>query len=262
MLKKLSIVLSFVLIAFILIGCSSDYEDMSYDDYDNQNEVLLADSAPERKIIYKIDASFDVKNLSNVSDDLHQMIESDEWFDQEEINDYGHSYVIRVKTERLDAFIDDLKDAYQVRTYQKSATDVSLAYQDITNQIAALNAQLDRLLVLYDEASLSDMIQINEQISNIEVELQSLTGSINAYDSLIDYSEVTLNFYGSTVTTNAPFFNRVANGFIDGLSALLSFLDGFLIVIVTIFPFLVLFGGIGYGGYVIYKKRKHKKAIK
>ncbi len=262
MLKKLSIILSFVFIGFLLIGCSSDYDGVGYDDYENQNEVLLAEGAPERKIIYKVEASFDVKDLSDVSDNLHQMIESDEWFDQEEINDYGHSYVIRIKTERLDAFINDLKEAYQVRTYQKSATDVSLAYQDITNQIAALNAQLDRLLVLYDEASLSDMIQINQQISNIEVELQSLTGKINEYDSLIDYSEVTLTFYGSTVTTNAPFFNRVANGFINGLTALLSFLDGFVIVIVTIFPFLVLFGGIGYGGFVIYKKRKQRKAIK
>lgn len=252
--KKILYIFILVVIGFTLNACSSDY-DMGYDDGDV--EVVSENGTPDRHIIYEVDISFDVKDLDDASNVLKEMLASDEWFDQESLSDTRHAYVIRIKTDRLDTFIQDLKNEFVLRDYQKVGTDVSLAYQDTTNQILALEAQLERLLELYENASLSDMILINQQISDIEVELQSLNHTINTYDSLIEYSRVELDFYGSRVTSQSPFFNRLANGFLNGLNGLIFVLDQLMIVIATILPFGLIIAAIG-GGTLYYIKRKNR----
>ncbi len=262
MIKKTYLLLLILFSALGLFGCSDSSYEPNGDEYENgsENSVLVAnETAPERLMIYTVDISFDVDDLNEASTMLKSMIEDDEWFDEETQTSHIHYYSVRVKTERLDTFIGALQSLFMQSSYEKKGEDISLEYQDTTNRIAALEAQMARLLVLYENASLSDMIIINEQISEIEVELQSLQSTISEFDSLVMYSTVHVTFHGSTVITRSPFINRVGNGFITGLNSLLNFLDGFVIVIVTILPFVVIFGGLGLGGYFIYHKQRKKK---
>lgn len=261
--KRLFIIIA-ILFIFSFIGCSEGYSGEYYttENYNQANvidefanEVIL-----DRKIIYTADMTFDVLDLDDASDTLKQMVADDEWFEKEVISSRTHTYVVRVKTDRLDSFIESLKDEFVVRSYKKEATDISLRYQDTTNQILALEAQLARLIELYAEASVSDMILINEQISDIEVELQELNGELTQFDSWIDYSVVNISFYGETVLTESPFINRIGNAFVNGFNALINFIDGVLIVIATIIPFALLIGGIGGVVLLVYKqRRKHLK---
>lgn len=267
MFKK--VLLFFVIIfSFIgLIGCSEAYDgSLNNEDYylgsDGDGVILLADeTTPERKIIYTVDISFDVNNLEYADDYLNMLVESDEWFDSENLSTTRYTYKIRIKTDRLDDFITSLKDSFSLRSYQKEGKDISLQYQDTTNKILSLEAQLERLLELYDQATLSEMIIINEQISDIEVELQSLNGTLNQFDSLTEYSVVNLVFYGSAVASDSPFINRLGNAFVNGFNGLLKFFDGLLIVIATAFPFAVVIGIVGTVTLVIYKKSNKKKLI-
>lgn len=267
MFKK--VLLFFVIIfSFIgLIGCSEAHDgSLNNEDYylgsDGDGVILLADeTTPERKIIYTVDISFDVNNLEYADDYLNMLVESDEWFDSENLSTTRYTYKIRIKTDRLDDFITSLKDSFSLRSYQKEGKDISLQYQDTTNKILSLEAQLERLLELYDQATLSEMIIINEQISDIEVELQSLNGTLNQFDSLTEYSVVNLVFYGSAVASDSPFINRLGNAFVNGFNGLLKFFDGLLIVIATAFPFAVVIGIVGTVTLVIYKKSNKKKLI-
>ncbi len=270
MLKKV-LVSGFIIISLLFFtGCaqqslSTVYESTGsgYNEYSSYSLAILdeEETTPERKIVYKVDISFDVRSLDTASATLKSLMNSDEWFDEEIINSSFQSYVIRIKTERLDEFIDSLENEFTLRSYQKVGTDISLQYQDASNRILALEAQLARLIELYDQASLSEMITINREISNIEVELQELNGTLNEFDSLAEYSEVVLKFYGSTIVSNSPFFNRLGNAFLDGWNGLISFFDGMFIVIATIFPFALLIGVIVFIVLVIYRKKKARKII-
>jgi len=270
MYKKI-LALSLIAIGFIFFtGCSqsvvtlNDNTESGYNDSYSYNLLALDDeTTPERKIIYKADVSFDVRNLEESSDTLIGLMNSDEWFDEVVMNSTYHYYVIRIKTDRLDDFIESLKDEFTLRSYQLVGTDISLQYQDASNRILSLEAQLARLIELYDQATLSEMIIINEQISDIEVELQELEGTLSQFDSLAEYSEVVLKFYGSSVVSESPFFNRLGNAFLDGWNGLISFFEGFFIVIATIFPFALLIGSIVIVVLVSYRKKiKQKKALK
>ncbi len=262
--KKVILSIFVVMLSFVLFSCSEGDYDPSHDDSSNDSEtILLADeNLPERKIIYTVNMTFDVKNLDDAEDYLKSLVASDEWFDQESTGETRYSYTVRIKTERLDAFVDALQDKYVTRSFNKEADDISLAYQDANNRILALEAQYDRLVELYEEASLSDMIIINQQMSEIEVELQKLQGTINQYDSLVDYSEVHITFYGSTIVTRQPFFNRLANGFVKGVDTLVIFFDAISIIIAFLLPFAIVFGGVGVGAYFGYKKISKRNKLK
>lgn|GEM_PF-530895 len=230
----------------------SDMSDLAVE-FADETEVL------NRKIIYEVDMTFHVTSLSDAAHSIQDLLESDEWVDRVSLSSTVYSYTLRIKTDRLDEFCDALMDLYLADTYVKNGIDISLQYQDKTDRITSLEAQYDRLLVLYESASLSDLIIINEQLSDIEVELASLRGDLAQYDSLIEYSEVNIVFRGTTVVTDSPFFNRLANAFVDGINALVSFFDGFFIVLATILPFAIVFGG---AGIVVWKVLAQKKRVK
>jgi hypothetical protein len=253
----------FVLLIVTLSACSSENEIMD-NDFSNENDEirLTADDVPERKIIYTVDATYDVRNLSESVETLKGLLNSDEWFDSEYIGSSRAEFTLRIKTDRLDIFTELVKDEFQVRSFSKQGRDVSLQYQDKTNRITSINLQITRLQELYEEASLSDMITINSQLASLEVELMRLQGELSVFDSLVDYSEVNITLYGSTIISRSPFFNRLGNGFVNGFIAVVSVLDGLAIALVSVIPFIAVFGPIGYGGYLLRKKYMLKKKPK
>ncbi|TVP86082.1 MAG: DUF4349 domain-containing protein [Acholeplasmataceae bacterium] len=254
-----------LLFGFLLFGCSTAMDPGDdFNDSDNDDQtILLSDDVPQRKIIYTVDSSFDVENLGQSITTLRSLLNSDEWFDQEVIGSNQAIFRARIKTERLDEFADALNTQFQVRSFSKEGRDISLQYQDKTNRITSIELQITRLQELYESASLSDMIVINQQMSALEVELMRLQGELSVFDSLIDYSEVTIRLYSRYVVTRSPFINRFANGFLDGFSAVGSLLDWIGIAIANLLPFAIVFGPIGYGVYFVRKKyflpRKLKK---
>lgn len=260
MAKRILILFVTLFLAFGLFSCSEAITD-GYDyslNEDDDLEPLADETTPERKIVYEVDASYDVADLEEADAFVRAQMGTDEWFDREVVTATSRTYVARIKTERLDEFVAALRGEFTVRSYSKVGTDISLDYDDAANRILALEAQLARLLELYDAATIDEMIEINEQISDIEVELQELNGELNRFDSLVEYSEVTIKLYGSSVTTDSPFVNRFLNAFVDGFQALVGFFDGLLIVIAAVAPFLMAAGVVVVVVWLFARRRKAK----
>jgi len=263
MMRKILMALLIGFFLFFSVSCSENtYVLDEYNEAVTDVLELGLTDVPERKIIYEVNASFDVNDLDASADILKGFVGTDGWFDQEIIQETRISYIIRIKTDRLDAFTDALKNEFTVRSYSKVGNDISVEYQNSSNRVLALEAQLARLLVLYENASIQEMVLINEQISDIEIELQRLEGDLALFDSLIDYSVVTINLYGGTVATKSPFFNRLGNAFVTGFNAIVGFFDGLLIALATASPFLVFFGAIGITIWLLVKKSAAKERLK
>jgi len=259
--KKVFLFLFLLVSIFMFTACSSN-EDQVIDENPASDANVLLEGTPERKIIYKVNASYDVSDIEEAVNELKSFILSDEWFDFESISESNAYFKIRIKTERLDTFVSDLNEAFQQRSYTKSGEDISLSYQDKTAKILSLTLQQERLQALYESASFSDMIVINKQLSDVEAELSKLQGELNVFDSLIEYSTVEVRLYGSSIITRSPFFNRLGNAFVNGFKGLLSFLDGLFIVIATIIPFAIVFVPAGYFGLKFYRKHQIKQKAK
>lgn len=258
---KFSIIIFAILL--LLFGCSNN-EGVPNTPSDEDGIVLLdVGTSPIRKIIYKAELTIYTKSLDETIDAIYLLKESDEWFDYESISKRSATFILRIKTERLDDVLTTLKSEHQVSSSQKEARDISLDYQDKSDRIAALVIQRDRLLELYEEATLTEMITINQQLSSIEIQIAQLQGTLNEFDSLADYSEVKIYVHQSSIASKAPFFPRVGLAFENGLRAVVSILDGLVIGIVTFFPIAVVFVPVGYGIFrlnkVIKRRMKSKK---
>jgi len=256
---KTSIIFLFLLL--FIIGCSESREGLHENPEEDDGITLLdVGSTPIRKIIYKAELTIYTTSLLQTIDAIYLLKEADEWFDYESISQTSATFILRVKTERLDDVLNTLKTEHNVRSSQKVGRDISLDYQDKTDKIAALVIQRDRLLELYEDATLTEMITINQQLSNIEIQIAQLQGTLNEFDSLVDYSELKIYIYQSTIATRSPFFPRIALAFENGLKAVVNILDGLAIGIVTLLPIAVVFVPAGYG---IFKLNKAiKKRIK
>ncbi|RJX24091.1 MAG: DUF4349 domain-containing protein [Acholeplasma sp.] len=248
----------FVCVLLILQGCSSDEYQVTYEDEESQTIVLADELSPVRKIIYEVNIYANVNDLNDAMNYIKTSMNDDEWFDQETINDHSTSLVIRIKSDHLESFIEAIRSEFTVESYQMKATDISLNYQDKTSQIQAIDSQIDRLIELYDEASLSDMLIINQQLSNLEMERNQLQGELNLFDSLADYSEVNLTLYASVIPTESPFIQRLGRAFSKGWDGLIQFGQGLVLLIATMLPFLIFMGTIAIL-VIIYIKKRNKK---
>jgi hypothetical protein len=261
MMKKLMLFVILLVSTIFMFSCSS--RDLGPIDDDNHDDrIELTDSnVLQRKMVYKVVTNLRVYDLKGTVEQIKSELESDEWLDRETVSK-NHAYLhIRIKTARLDDFLLKLQD-YQMETFEKSGTDISLSYQDKTEKIVSLEAQRTRLVQLYNQATLSDMIIINKQISDLDVQLAKLKGELIMFDSLVEYSEVIITIYESTVITQSSFLNRLLNALLLGVFGILKLIEGALLAIAFLLPILAVMVPLGFGiykGVKWYEKRQKNR---
>ncbi|TVP94163.1 MAG: DUF4349 domain-containing protein [Acholeplasmatales bacterium] len=254
------IVILLAMIAMIFMGCSASYDEgrLPQDGQDGSGEQPLAhETTPERKIIYTVDMHFRVDDIDGAIADVRAMLAGDEWFDKESISSRYARFTARIRTDRLDAFIETLEQTYDRVDYERSARDVSLEYTNQTIRLLAIEAEIDALIAMMALAeTFADMLLINERLNDLQIERQVVQGALNQFDSLVDYSEVHLYIYQRTIAERLPFGNRVITAFTDGVEALGAFLQGTVIVIAAVLPFAFFFGAVGGAGFILYRRFK------
>ena len=104
-----------------------------------------------------------------------------------------------------------------------------------------------------------DILQINRRLSEIESELKQIQGTLNTYDSLIDYSKVTINFDTPTTVEKETFGSKLGDAYKVGLGVA----ENIFIFVLVVLPFAAVIGGIVVLSIFLSKKQKaKKKAIK
>lgn len=233
-----------------------------------ETQIIEEPTLPNRKIMYEADATINTDDVQNAVKIIKQNIMGDEWFDEERISESNAYLAVRIKTQRLDAFLQAIAESGTISNLYKKGTDISLTYADNESRIATLQAEKARLVELYQMAdNISEMIPLNQRISEIEREIQLLQGILNNYDSLVEYSVVRINIYqGAQKAQAQPFKQQINNLFKGAWNALATFLKWILMAVTAVFPFAVVFVPVGVGVFfankAIQKKRKASKAGK
>lgn len=256
-------ILLITIMLLTLAGCKSDNKDhdpngqYGNSDYiSNDNE----DTVPNRKIIYEVSADITTKDITTTINNIKKELNSDEWLDKEYIYDDHASLVLRVKSDRLDEFLDNIFDNYKISNFRKTATDVSLEYQNKSEIILTYEKERDRLLELYEHASFYEVLEITKRLSEIEIKIQKLKGELKIFDSLVDYSEVTLDIYLKEKATKPTdnFGQKLLYGLNSGFTSFVAFLSTLAIIIVTLLPWMIIIIPVSYLIYRYIKKNNKK----
>ena len=242
-----AVVLSALLAAGMLTGCGSsnmsaaagkaaNAEVGAY--YDETAETVnIADSASQvgsaptvrtgdAKLVYTGDMSLQTTDLASAMQSVEKLaVDCGGYLERTERSAAWAYYTVRVPQTSFDAFMSAAGTQAGCRVIRQSTStdDMGEVYADLENRLETLNIKLERLQSLLTQAeSMEDIITIEDSISETESEIEQFTGQKNHYDSLIDFSTVTVSI--SEVSAlgegeNASLGQRLSAGFLSGLSA-------------------------------------------
>ena len=156
------------------------------------------------------------------------------WYESSRLDNQSRyrsaSYTVRVPAARFEDFCARIGESATLRSISRGSEDVSERYYDVESRLATQRTKLERLQSLLAQAEkMEDIITLESAISETELAIESLTGSLRHYDSLVGYSTiyVTLNeVYKVTEVETAPigFGQRFSVAFREGTE---NFIDGF-----------------------------------
>ncbi len=156
------------------------------------------------KLIYRADIKLESTAFDEAVAALQKLTaDCGGYYENSGLDNYGSyrraSYTIRVPAENFEAFYGAVSEmgktgeVFQLKTISRSAEDVSEYYYDTESRLATQKTKLARLQELLEQAEyMEDIITLESAISDTELAIEQLTGTLRHYDSLVGYSTVTL----------------------------------------------------------------------
>lgn len=177
------------------------------------------------------------------------------------------SLTIRVPAQDVDSFTGGVAEISNVVRKEKNLEDVTLQYVDTESRKKALETEQTRLLELLSQAeNMTDLLEIEGRLTEVRGELERTASRLRLYDNQIDYATIYLNIeevQEYTPVEEPTLWQRIRDGFTGSLKALGHSCQNLLVWLIVALPFLVLYGGIAVGIFVLIRKlRKNRKKTK
>jgi hypothetical protein len=192
----------------------------------------------DRKIIYNAWADMQTTEYDSTISKLHNICALyGAYF--ESSNSYGGGtgsdserssrFTIRIPIESYSAFLRDVGSVGTVVSSGENNRDVTDEYFDIEARLESATIREERVLVLLENSgSLDDILALERELSDIRYEIESYTGKLRKYDSLISYATYNLTInevieYDPPVVKPRTFGDEIARSFKSGLDDFVRF---------------------------------------
>lgn len=215
----------------------------------------------EQKIIKTADLAFETANLDETAAHIHNAAKQFNGLiqhDSENKDSYRltHNITVRIPSKDFEGFIAEIsKGVTYFDRKEISAQDVTDEYIDLEARIKAKKTLEARYLELLKKAAkVSEMLEIEKELSAIREEIESQEGRLRYLKSKVSLSTVNIGFYkttevqeGATVSYGGKMWNAVKSGF-NGISS-------FFIGVLYFWPFILIFVIV----FVLVRRKMRKK---
>lgn len=173
---------------------------------------------------------------------------------------------VRIPSTSLDQFIVSVEENGNVTNKTETTKDVTLQYTDLESKKKTLTTEQERIFALLEKAdSLESIIALEERLSEIRYELESMESKLRLYDNQVEYSTVYVNIEEVKIyTPTAPLSigERIKTGFTQNVETMkdttINFVVWFLSSIPVLLPLLAVLVCIGW----LIRRKAAKKKIK
>ncbi|MDP5198353.1 DUF4349 domain-containing protein [Flavobacterium sp. DG2-3] len=232
------------------------------------DDVQSAPPAPpakqeiEQKIIKEASLRFETDNLENTFGQIQKAVANSKAriINDSEGKDYGtisRNLIVKVPSQNFDRFISDVSKGisyFEVKNI--SSQDVTEQYIDLTSRLKTKKKLEERYLEILKKANkVSEILEIEQQISTIREEIESKEGQLKYLESRVSESTITIEFYktvaekeGVKISYGSKLWTAVKSGFFS--------LSDFLISLISIWPFVIIFIVLAYFIRKRFKRRK------
>ena len=237
---------------------SGDYEyadEVSEENGSSQAETVEKGETTGRKLIRNVDMDVETENFDALlasaqsqAEELGGYIESSSISNSSYASSTSAArsarLTARIPSEKLDGYLAGISKQSNVTRKSESTEDVTLQYVDLQSHKKALLAEQESLLSMMEQAeSIEDIIAINEQLTDVRYQIESMESQLRSYDNRVDYSTVYL--YIDEVEVYTPVeeetvWERISTGFVDSLKNIGEGLKEAAIWFVIHIPYLVI----------------------
>lgn len=108
---------------------------------------------------------------------------------------YG-SYVIRVPRQAYDTFLSGVDGVGYVVSLNQSSEEIGEVYFDTEARLRTQQTKQTRLLALLEQAAtMEDIIDLENALSEVEYQIEQYSTELRRYDSLVDYATIGVELY-------------------------------------------------------------------
>ena len=155
---------------------------------------------------------------------------------------------VRIPQNKLELFLSTVSDEANVVRRSENVTNVTLNYLDIQSHKESLQIEQERLLVLLERAEiLEDIITLENRLSNVRYEIESMEKKLRSFDNQVEYSTVNLTVrevqeLTVVVEEEETTWQRITRGFRESLADIGNGFTELIIWFVVSAPYLIIWG--------------------
>lgn len=237
----------------------------------NQNEV-------ERKIIKRGRMSLEVDVFDKVYDSIVEKVESNNGYIQsseifyhflnkerpEESLKSAHME-IRIPSHMFTEIFENIKGFGVAVEEAVTGEDITERYSDIENEVYNLRIQEVRLREILQKAELiEDILRIENELSRVRYQINSLDSSLNQYDKLVSLSTINIQLRQvrpdqvQIQSVSTGIWSKAKNNFIDSVNKIIALLEGLFVGTFLLLPIAIFIVIIAVPAWIFIKKKKNE----
>ena len=229
-----------------------------------------------RKLIRTIHLDVETDEFDTLLHKLQEQIQTlSGYIEQSDVSGHSIQYensrrraymTVRIPSTKLDQFVDSMETNANVTNKSETTTDITLKYSDLESRKKSLTIEQDRIWALLEKAdTLEAVIALEERLSEIRYELESMESRLRLYDNQVDYSTVYVNISEVKVytpTAPATIRERIQKGFTRNVEDLKDSAVDFIVWTASSIPFLIPLAILVMIAAIIIRKIRTKKSIR
>lgn len=209
-------------------------------------------AAQGSKRIYTATLQLETTGFDEAVSSLTELVDScGGWVSSSSVSNHSSSYryadlTVRVPVEKYRDFLSHAGELCHLLYTQEYVDDVTEAYYDTAGRLETQQIKLERLQNLLAQAEkMEDIITIESAISETEQMIDSLSGTLQHYDSQVDYATVNISLQEVGKLSNveeptATLGGRLAAAFTSGCRSFLTAAEDLLVGLVYGWVWLVI----------------------
>ncbi|MBC7765054.1 MAG: DUF4349 domain-containing protein [Hyphomonadaceae bacterium] len=178
--------------------------------------------------------------------------------------------VYKIKPDRLQAFIDMLKEQGEITLCDVKSDDITEQYYDASTRLENLKKGREQFLEILKRANtIDEILKVQDQINKISGDLEALQGKINMWNKMVAEStvELTITELSDPIknthmdwqfTSFGDVLKIMRNGFILTCNLLVNFVSWAFIIVISLLP-LIIFAALVLWIYLYIRKFKNRK---
>ncbi|MEQ9168103.1 MAG: DUF4349 domain-containing protein [Fulvivirga sp.] len=239
----------------------SESGDIAYADFEEMMEVPLTEHAPPppppnqvsdevitKKVVKTGGVEFESKDIDKDYQSIKTLLPRFKgYIENESQNKTSHrityNLTIRVPADGYDSLYENVsRIGFRLDSRYSNIDDVTSQYYDLKSRIKNKKVLEERYLELLKKASaIKDILEIERNLNEIRVEIESLEGQFKYLSQRVSLSTIDIKFYENLpytydATSRKGFGARILSALDSGWQGFLSFLVG----VTAIWPFILL----------------------